>query len=70
MLPETLAVAVIALAVGAVGGTLLGWAIRKPSPPVQVEAAPEDDTKPTLIPFRAPREVGRNLARVERNPPK
>lgn len=71
MSAETVTVAVLALAVGLVGGGLLGWALRRPvpAPPAVPEAAPEDDTKPTLIPFRAPRDVGRNLARIERNQP-
>lgn len=65
MTAETLVVAAVALGLGMAGGVALGRLRRSaPAVPPAPDPISEEDTRPTLIPFRTPRESGRNLAKV------
>jgi hypothetical protein len=66
MTTETLLLATLALMMGAVFGYALARARRRralPVPPLSTDSF-DDETKPTLVPWRSNREQGRNLAKL------
>ena len=70
----TAVLVVVALAVGLLAGFAIARVRRVPraavSEPPEISAHPEDDTRPTLVPFRLSREAGRNLARTDPDEPR
>jgi hypothetical protein len=68
---ETAIVACVALGIGLAAGFVLARARAAPPPAVAPPPPPEaaglveEDTKPTLVPFRATREAGRSAARLD-----